>query len=220
MRVVKLYDCLPSRNLDLHHLSLGWCAYTKAYVKQGTILYKIKYSGYNPFSVDFAAPQDGFYVHNGLCLDHAKWFDWGHTDKEPILCEIWETIEEFENSTHTKISAPKYGISFTQDKILTTNIPNTTNTTNNSESCHTYLMKDDANGYYKIGMSKNPTYRERTLQSDKPTITLICSKEFSSRTEASELEKYLHKKYANKRERGEWFRLSEQDIINIKESLK
>ncbi len=217
MRVVKLYDCLPSRNLDHHHLSLGWRAFTKAYIKQGTVLFNIKYSGYNPFSVDITAPQDGFYVLNGLCLEHAKWFDWGYTNTEPVLYEIWETIEEFENSTHTKISAPKYGIGYTQDKIITTD---NSKVDTNSELCYTYLMKDDSNGYYKIGMSNNPTYRERTLQSAKPTITLLCSKEFSSREEAREHEKYLHNKYADKRLRGEWFKLTELDIINVKKSLE
>jgi hypothetical protein len=29
--------------------------------------------------------------------------------------------------------------------------------------CYVYLMKDVSNNYYKIGISKTPEYRERTL---------------------------------------------------------
>lgn len=68
----------------------------------------------------------------------------------------------------------------------------------------TYLMKD-GNGFYKIGKSKNPIARESTLQSENPTITLIavCSED---------IEKHLHEQYSEKRKRGEWFNLTEEDI--------
>lgn len=98
MNEIKLFDCLPTRMIDVNNLMLGWRAFTRVYFKKGTLLYNIKYTGYKPFSIEYRAPQDGFYVHNGSCLDHAKWFDWGHTDKEPILCEFWDSKEEFENS--------------------------------------------------------------------------------------------------------------------------
>ncbi|WP_163518170.1 GIY-YIG nuclease family protein [Gelidibacter japonicus] len=90
---------------------------------------------------------------------------------------------------------------------------------NPEESCHLYLMKDLANGYYKIGISNNPTYREKTLQSEKPTIELIKSKLFSNRKVAVAFESSLHKTYENKRLRGEWFELSERDIKEIKEIM-
>nr|WP_236027380.1 GIY-YIG nuclease family protein [Gelidibacter pelagius] len=80
-------------------------------------------------------------------------------------------------------------------------------------------MKDLANGYYKIGISNNPTYREKTLQSEKPTIELIKSKLFSNRKVAVAFERSLHKTYENKRLRGEWFELSERDIKEIKEIM-
>lgn len=89
-----------------------------------------------------------------------------------------------------------------------------------TEVCHLYLMKDMANGYYKIGISNNPEYREKTLQSEKPTIELITSKGFSSRKIASAFESSLHKSFENKRLRGEWFQLTEREIDEIKEILK
>jgi len=78
-------------------------------------------------------------------------------------------------------------------------------------------MEDTANGRYKIGMSKKPEYRERTLQSEKPEITLICSKMYSSRDEARKIEKELHQRFKNNRIRGEWFNLSYLDggILSI-----
>lgn len=72
----------------------------------------------------------------------------------------------------------------------------------------TYLMKDSNTGYTKVGKSKSPKIRESTLQSEKPTIILIkvCD---------DNVESTIHKKYADKRVRGEWFNLSEEDIENI-----
>jgi len=86
-----------------------------------------------------------------------------------------------------------------------------------STRCYVYLMEDTANGRYKIGMSKKPEYRERTLQSEKPEITLICSKMYSSRDEARKIEKELHQRFKNNRIRGEWFNLSYLDggILSI-----
>lgn len=89
-----------------------------------------------------------------------------------------------------------------------------------TEVCHLYLMKDLANGYHKVGISNSPKYREKTLQSEKPTIELITSKEFSNRKIALAFENSLHKAYENKRLRGEWFEFTEREIAEIKEILK
>lgn len=72
----------------------------------------------------------------------------------------------------------------------------------------TYLMLDVNTGFVKIGRSVHPRKREATLQSKKPTISLlkICDENIESK---------LHKIYASKRVRGEWFKLSKQDIKNI-----
>ena len=88
------------------------------------------------------------------------------------------------------------------------------------DSCYVYLMHDSKNGYHKIGISKVPKYREKTLQSEKPTIDMICAKEFPSRKIAEAIEQALHKVYAEDRIRGEWFDLSETDVAMICETLK
>jgi hypothetical protein len=97
-------------------------------------------------------------------------------------------------------------------------ISNPTNETN-IEECYVYLMIDINNQYHKIGISNKPEWREKTLQSEKPTIELIASKKFISRKIASSFEKALHESYEDKRIRGEWFRLDAKDIQEIKLTL-
>lgn len=86
--------------------------------------------------------------------------------------------------------------------------------------CYVYLMKDTTNNFHKIGISSKPKYRERTLQSEKPTIELTFSKVFPLRTIAENMEKTLHESFSDKRIRGEWFELSDDDVEHIKQSLK
>ena len=84
-----------------------------------------------------------------------------------------------------------------------------------AEECFVYLMEDTANGYHKIGISNHPEYREGTLQSEKPTIELICAKRYPSRLIASAIESSLHKAFENKHIRGEWFDLTLEDVKDI-----
>lgn len=86
--------------------------------------------------------------------------------------------------------------------------------------CYVYLMKDTSNGYHKIGISNTPEYRERTLQSEKPTIEMIACKKFPTRKIAESIESALHTAYSQQRLRGEWFNLNDADVAAIIESLK
>lgn len=88
------------------------------------------------------------------------------------------------------------------------------------EVCYVYLMKDTSNGYYKIGISNRPEYRERTLQSEKPTIELLTAKPFPSRIIAEAIEQALHKAFGEKRLRGEWFELTPSDVNDIFQALE
>lgn len=74
-----------------------------------------------------------------------------------------------------------------------------------------YLMRNKRNGLTKIGYSKTPKHRESTLQSQEPEIEMI----HSVKGTFSE-EKAIHKNYAAARVRGEWFKLSETEIDEIK----
>ncbi len=73
-----------------------------------------------------------------------------------------------------------------------------------------YLMQDEHTGLYKIGKSSNLNYRERTLAAQIPKIKMI-----HSFLEGENNEKQLHKKYQNKRIRGEWFNLTQEDVQDI-----
>ena len=76
---------------------------------------------------------------------------------------------------------------------------------------YTYLMLDGK--YVKIGKSKNPRFREATLQAQKPSIELYA-------TTKSNIETYLHKLFDKNRVRGEWFELSNEEIMSIIQDFK
>jgi Meiotically up-regulated gene 113 len=73
-----------------------------------------------------------------------------------------------------------------------------------------YLQHNRVNNLYKIGFSKTPEFREKTLQSAEPDIVLyrkwICSQKY---------EKRLKTKFKSKRVRGEWFTLDEKDLLQV-----
>jgi hypothetical protein len=87
-----------------------------------------------------------------------------------------------------------------------------------NDECFVYLMKDKA--LYKIGISKKAEFRERTLQSEKPTVGLIAAKKFINRRIAAAFEKALHESYSHKRKRGEWFILNDEEVLEIKVTLE
>jgi hypothetical protein len=71
-------------------------------------------------------------------------------------------------------------------------------------------MVNHDNGFYKIGKSIKPEFRERTLQSNEPNVELLayCDSNIIS-------ENALHKKFKDKRIRGEWFNLNKDDVDYI-----
>jgi len=74
------------------------------------------------------------------------------------------------------------------------------------EKSYVYLMSHK-NGLTKIGRSKNPSIRERTLQAEDPMLEMIFSIEAES-----DVESKLHRIFDDKRVRGEWFDLDERCI--------
>lgn len=79
-----------------------------------------------------------------------------------------------------------------------------------SREGYVYLMKNSRNGLIKIGFSKDPKVREATLQSEEPEVSLIFSEVGTMEYEAE-----LHARFSDKRIRGEWFRLSCEEICSI-----
>lgn len=74
-----------------------------------------------------------------------------------------------------------------------------------------YIMKDSHTNLYKIGKSVNPKFREKTLQSEKPSITMV----FSTDETEEMSERTLHAEFANQRVRGEWFKLTPAQVRYI-----
>ena len=70
-----------------------------------------------------------------------------------------------------------------------------------------YLMKDNHSLAYKIGVSANPKYRESTLQSEKPSIEIV-----GRWDNLSSNEKLWHRYFNKERLRGEWFKLTPQQV--------
>lgn len=77
-------------------------------------------------------------------------------------------------------------------------------------SSNIYMMRNTRNNYVKIGRSVNPKFRERTLQSQEPEVELFWTHEGTNTEEA-----FLHRKFKNLRLRGEWFNLSNEDVIYV-----
>lgn len=77
-----------------------------------------------------------------------------------------------------------------------------------------YLMQHkDIPEYTKIGYTSDINQRIRQLETASPTgILLVFSKETN---DAYKIEQALHKKYAYKNSNLEWFRLTEEDIVDI-----
>lgn len=78
-----------------------------------------------------------------------------------------------------------------------------------------YVMKNHRNGFFKIGFSRNPAVRESTLQAEEPEVSLVMQYEADQEAEVS-----LHQIFADKRVRGEWFRLGEDDLPSIRSKLQ
>lgn len=89
----------------------------------------------------------------------------------------------------------------------------------NEDECYVYIMEDTVNHYFKIGISNKPEYREKTLQSEKPTIELIRYKQYPSRKIAKAIESALHESFSDKHLRGEWFELNELEVNQIIKTL-
>ncbi|WP_313189266.1 GIY-YIG nuclease family protein [Sphingobacterium sp.] len=77
---------------------------------------------------------------------------------------------------------------------------------------YVYLLFNEKNGFFKIGYSKNPLKREKTLQAEEPNVVLLKVWE-----EGMSFEKKLHRKYFKQKVRGEWFNFTFKELYELKE---
>jgi hypothetical protein len=90
--------------------------------------------------------------------------------------------------------------------VLTESLVKNTNKT--IKPIKTYLIKEEGTSFYKIGMSNNPNRREKTLQRERPNISVI-------KIWDKNIEKRLHSDYKDYRVRGEWFDLTKIQVKYI-----
>ena len=89
----------------------------------------------------------------------------------------------------------------------------------NSDACYVYVMRNEENGAYKIGISNDPKYREHTLQSQEPNVNIVFCCEFPTRDAAFQVESEMHNKYSKYRIRGEWFAIPHSIIPQVYMSI-
>ena len=122
-------------------------------------------------------------------------------DREQSLLEkCGAEIREFENLRHYYLIAEEYLLKYDQEPTKVEPI-----------KTNLYLMRDGHTGLTKIGISKNPTEREATLQGQIPLLELLWSCE-SNKDEETQ----LHEFFGSNRVRGEWFDLNSADVAYIR----
>ena len=83
-------------------------------------------------------------------------------------------------------------------------------TKRNKRQTNIYLILNKRNGFVKIGASRDPVFREATLQSEEPELQLL-----KSWPGLYQDEEDLHNIYSQYRVRGEWFALTNVHIAEI-----
>jgi predicted GIY-YIG superfamily endonuclease len=79
-----------------------------------------------------------------------------------------------------------------------------------------YVLRLGINNLYKIGCTINVKKRMKTLMAANPNLTLVFAAKVTSRLAA---EKALHTKFAEMRQAGELFDLSEDDLDSLANSF-
>jgi hypothetical protein len=83
-----------------------------------------------------------------------------------------------------------------------------------------YIIGDNAHNVFKIGKADSVKDRLKQLQTGNPFLTIRRVFMFESRNYADKAEKALHEIYSMCRFHGEWFRLSETELIRIGQRVK
>ena len=79
-----------------------------------------------------------------------------------------------------------------------------------------YIM--ECGGYYKIGVSKNVSRRQKQLDNRPFKVNIIYESDVIK--DYFSIEKKIHTQYEDKRINGEWFNLGQNDINTIKAFLE
>jgi hypothetical protein len=81
-----------------------------------------------------------------------------------------------------------------------------------------YLIQSLEEGYYKIGVSKNPNKRIQQLQTGNSSpLKLI---EVYQSEQADKIERILQRRYLHLRKEGEWFELSISNEVSFRKECQ
>lgn len=136
---------------------------------------------------------------------------------------FWTYTEEFRHNfkgdNATLVLKGKRGVEFIpiikKIDFLRHTFKNVQNGLGKDFNNYVYLIYNERNGYTKIGTSKQPKIREKTLQGEEPIVEILVMWN-APRLE----EKKLHQLFRRKRIRGEWFKLNPKDYNVIQEHME
>ena len=83
----------------------------------------------------------------------------------------------------------------------------------NPRDNHVYMMTD-ASGFFSIGYSRNPKKKALELRKANPTIKLVSTKRASHGTASRRAASY-HERFAHRKVVGEWFSLSDKELVEL-----
>lgn len=82
-----------------------------------------------------------------------------------------------------------------------------------------YLIYDETNEKYKIGVTKNDVNKRlKKLQTGNSSV--LCIKDIHPTEYMYRMETFLHNHYNSKRILNEWFDLSKEDVINFSNTCR
>lgn len=152
-----------------------------------------------------------FYIDENNLIKQSNVCWWLSQESIEIIIESCNhTLKYYKNNKYTDYDIQNLNVEKWDDEFSKYNCRKTVKI-----KTYVYIMIDHNTKYYKIGRSDGPLKREKTLQSEKPTIELIYKFECEYG-----IEKELHNKFINKKIRGEWFNLDNNDIDYIKNNYK
>lgn len=138
-----------------------------------------------------------------------------HKQLETMLSMVYSTIRHYERNLITDADVEEYNNQRDVDACNAWDAIAKANSVPEDREGFVYLMLDTVNDFVKIGFSTNPRKRERTLQSEKPSISIVAN--YQGRISD---ERRLHEMFAARRVRGEWFDLYLDDLETIAEYFR
>lgn len=156
-----------------------------------------------------------------LTEDHEKVYE--YTIEEPFKVEVKKAYFGQSYTSNDQLvedgdyyAIKNFAIGYPKrNQLPVINTPESFTPGDKTSACYVYIMRNEDNGAYKIGISNDPKYREHTLQSQEPNVNVIFFCEFPTRDAAQQVESEMHEKYAQYHMRGEWFAIPHKMVKEV-----